>query len=240
MKTINKHIIAASCASILFTSTAQAESGWYVGLNISDTDLSGIDTASAPVAGTPRTIDIDTDSDTAFGFKVGYTVLGNKEKNRLNVELYYQDSDHDVENLAFQGNDFDASLGQSEGSLDVETILLRATYQFELGSIDPYIGVGIGESDLEVDVRYGASVGSPQGSQPPFAFGSDSATAIEFRIGAEYAVTDQLGVFLEYAYTDVDDVTFSRTGGGPGGLATTQQTDDFDVESINLGLNFKF
>jgi len=47
-------------------------------------------------------------------------------------------------------------------------------------------------------------------------------------------------VFLEYTYTTVDDITFSRIGGGPGGLATTQHSDDFDVDAINLGLNFKF
>jgi len=241
MKTIKKHMIAASCLSMLFAGATQAQSGLYVGINVGDSDLSGINTVSSEqVAGVSRTLDIDTDSDTSVGFKVGYTVLGDQDKNRFSIELYYQDSEHDVENVVFQGNNFDAGLGTAEGSLDIETILIRATYQFELGAIDPYVGIGIGESELDADVRYGGSIGTPSGSQPPFAFGSDSATAIEFRLGAEYSITKQLGVFLEYTYTTVDDITFSRIGGGPGGLATTQHSDDFDVDAINLGLNFKF
>ncbi len=121
----------------------------------------------------------------------------------------------------------------------IEKILIRATYEIELGAIDPYFGIGIGESDLDVDVRYGGSIDNPSGT-PPFANDSDSATAIEFRIGAEYSVSKSVGIFLEYSYLKVDDVTFSRLGGGPGGLALTEQTDDFSVDSLNLGVNFKF
>ena len=101
-----------------------------------------------------------------------------------------------------------------------------------------YVGIGIGESELDADVRYGGSIGTPSGSQPPFAFGSDSTTAIEFRLGAEYSITKQLGVFLEYTDTTVDDITFPRIGLGPSGLATTQHSDD--VDAINLSLIFKF
>jgi len=59
-------------------------------------------------------------------------------------------------------------------------------------------------------------------------------------VGAELGLSETVGVFLEYTFTDVEDLSFSRTGGGPGGLATTTQTADFDTESINLGLNFRF
>ena len=104
-----------------------------------------------------------------------------------------------------------------------------------LGAIDPYFGIGIGQSDLDVDVAY-----FPPTDALPVAFGSDDATAIEIRIGGEYSVSKNVGIYLEYSYLKVDDVTFSRTGGGPEGLATTEQTDDFSVDSLNLGVNFKF
>ena len=240
MNKIQTYFFAATTAAI-FAGTAQAHSGVYVGINVGNSDLSNIDTdSSAAIAGTVRTLDINTDDDTSFGFKLGYNVLGDRDENRFNVELYYQNSDHDVDNINFLGTNFDESLGLSEGSLEVETILLRATYEIELGAIDPYFGIGIGQSDLEVDARYGGSIGSASGSQPPFAFGSDDATAIEVRIGGEYSFSKNVGVFLEYSYLKVDDVTFSRIGNGPGGLATTDQTDDFSVDSLNLGVNFKF
>jgi len=49
-----------------------------------------------------------------------------------------------------------------------------------------------------------------------------------------------MGVFLEYTRTDVDDIEFSRRGGGPGGLATTTQAGDYEFDSLNLGVNFRF
>ena len=133
-----------------------------------------------------------------------------------------------------------ASEGAAAGSAEVEGILARVKYEFNVGKFKPYLGLGIGQSDLEVDIIYGGSIGSVPGTQPPFAQGSDSATALELRAGFEYRVTDIVGLFAEYTTTDVDDVEFSRTGGGPGGLATTTQSGDFEVDSINFGINFHF
>jgi len=114
-----------------------------------------------------------------------------------------------LEGLQFLGNTFSVDAGTAEGSVELETLLARAVYKFDLGSFKPYLGVGIGETDLEVDARYGASVG--QGFQAQ-----------------------------QYTTTDVDDVEFFRTGGGPGGLATTTQSGDFDFDQVNLGAKFRF
>ena len=243
MKTIQKYLLTAAGASMLLAGSAQAHTGIYVGVNVGNTDLTDLDTSSPETpAIASRTLDIDSDDDTSFGFKLGYNVLGDRDENRFNVELYYQNSEHDAESLNFNSGaiNFEDSAGNLEGDLEVETILLRATYEIELGAIDPYFGIGIGQSDLDVDVRYGGSVGSASGTQPPFASSSDDATAIEIRIGGEYSVSKNVGIYLEYSYLKVDDVTFSRTGNGPEGLATTEQTDDFSVDSLNLGVNFKF
>jgi len=235
MKINKKYIASAIAASMLLAGTAQAHSGWYVGVNIGESSITDIDsTSSEAIGGAVRSLDIDTDSDTSYGFKVGYNVVGHEDKgeNRFNIELYYQNSDHDIDGIDFQDNPQDVF----DGNVDVETILLRASYEIELGAIDPYFGIGIGEADLEVDALYG----NLDGDTPPFADGSDSATAIEFRVGAQYSISKQFSLFLEYSYLTVDDVTFDRFGGGPGGLAETEQTDDFSFDSFNFGVNFKF
>jgi len=241
MKT-TRNLITAAIAACTFSSVANsAEKPWYLSITTNQADLSSIETQSSEqVAGVTRSIGIDTDDETGFGITLGRTLLTQESGNKLSVELSYSNSDHDLEELRFMNNVFSASDGRAEGSIETETILARAKYQFDLGLIKPYLGLGIGQTDLSVDALYGMSVGSATGSQPPFAAGSDSATALELRAGLEYQINDSFGAFIEYTSTDVDDVDFARRGGGPGGLATTTQSGDFDFDSINLGLNVRF
>ena len=240
----NKHLLIALSisAAASFSATSQAnDKPWHVGVSINQADLDSVDTIStAQVGAVSRSINIDSDDDTGFGLVVGRTLFTSANGHSIVAELSYASSEHDVENLQFMGNDFFASEGRSEGSVEVETVLARVAYKFDLGSVSPYIGIGIGQSDLEADVRYGGSVGQTPQVTPPFVIGGDSATAIEFRAGAEYQLSDQFGVFLEYSTISVDDIEFSRTGGGPGGLATTIQSGDYDIDSLNLGVKLHF
>jgi len=230
--------LVASVAS--HTATA-ADNPWYVNVSIVQSDLDSIETQStAQVANVTRRIGIESDDDTGFGLTFGRTLITQDNGNTLSVELNYSKTEHELEELRFMNNVFLSSDGRASGEQEVETVLARVKYQFDLGSFKPYVGLGLGQSDLSVDALYGMSVGSATGSQPPFATGSDSATAVELRAGLEYQLTDAMGVFLEYTRTDVDDIEFSRRGGGPGGLATTTQAGDYEFDSLNLGVNFRF
>ena len=239
---IKNIILASGLASFALTSVSNAaDNPWYASVTVNQTDVSSVNTQSTEqVAGVTRLIGIDTDDDTAFGLTFGYTVFSQSNGNTLSLELNYSNGEFDLEELRFMDNVFLDSSGTASGELEVESILARVKYQFDLGDFKPYLGLGIGQTDLSVEAIYGGSIGSEIGTQPPFAQGSDSATALEFRAGIEYEIYDSFGVFLEYASTDVDDVEFARTGGGPGGLATTTQSGDFDFDSINVGLNFRF
>ena len=242
----NSTIKASSFTAIVLAASVSlsanaADTNWYVGISANQADLDSVDTIStAQVGGASRLLNLDADDEAEFGIKLGRNLFTQANGNTLSVELAYSNSDHDIENIQFMNNNFSSAAGTAEGSLEIETILARAVYKFDLGSFKPYLGLGIGETDLEVDARYGGSVGQGFQASPPFASGSDSATALELRAGVEYSITEQLGIFLEYTTTDVDDVEFSRLGGGPGGLATTTQEGDFDFDSINLGLSFHF
>ena len=77
MKTIQKYLLAAAGASMLLAGSAQAHTGIYVGVNVGNTDLTDLDTSSPETpAIASRSLDIDSDDDTSFGFKLGYNVLG--------------------------------------------------------------------------------------------------------------------------------------------------------------------
>lgn len=239
---IKNTLLAISLAGVAFSSVSHAaDNNWYAGVSINQADLDSVNTLStAQVANVTRRIGIDTDDDTGFGLSIGRTVLTQHNGNALSIELNYSKSEHELEELRFMNNVFSASNGRASGELEVETVLARIKYQFALGRFKPYVGLGIGQSDLSVEALYGMSVGSQVGNQPPFATGSDSATAVELRAGVEYQFNESLGLFLEYTSTDVDDIEFSRRGGGPGGLATTTQSGDYEFDSLNLGLNFRF
>jgi len=238
-----KSLIALMMMSAATVSTTlQAEENpWYVGVSVSQVDLGDINTSStAQVAGVSRSIGIESDDEAGWGLVIGRTLFSSPNGHKLSAELSYSGSDHDTENLLFMGNSFLASEGRAAGSVEVETVLARLTYGYEIGKFSPYAGIGVGQSDLEVGIVYGGSVNQAVGAQPPFATGSDSATAVEFRAGVEYSITDALGLFVEYSTLDVDDIEFSRTGGGPGGLATTTQSGDYDLDTFNFGFNYRF
>lgn len=240
---IKKSILAASIAAIISMPSVSfaADNPWYVGVNINSVDVDDIDSSStAQIAGVTRNLELGSDSDTGFGIKVGKTLFTSANGNQLSLELSYETADADIEGIVFQGNQFSDSAGTAEGDIEVDTILLRAIYQFELGLVDPYIGFGIGSTDLEVDARYGGSIGSASQTQPPFASQGSSEFSYQFRVGAEYELNDNFGLFLEYTRTESDDIEFQRLGGGPGGLATTTQESDLDIDSINFGINYRF
>ena len=235
---INKKSVIAGAITGLAISNAYAENSWYVGGSIGEADVSDVNTTSAPIAGVARTIDVESDSDIELGAKIGRTLYTTDTGHEFSLELSYAGSEHDVENIAFLGTDFFTSDGAAEGSVYIDTILLRAVYKFNLGNFDPYVGIGIGQSDFEFYGRYGPSVG--QRDTPPFSDGDEGATAVQYRIGLEYGFTEDIGLFVEFTQTDVDDIDFLRVGSGPGGPATTIQEGDFDFDTFSVGANYRF
>lgn len=237
MKKYNAFILTAALTATSFT--VNAENKWYVGASLNAVDVDQIESSStAPVAGVTRNLNVDSDSDVGIGIKIGRELLSTKAGS-LAVEISYSQTENDVDGIQFQQAIFVD--GAAEGEIEVESLLLRAAYTFNTGgAVKPYVGIGVGLVDLSVDARYGGSIGSPRGTQPPFATGSDDAFALEFRVGANYDLNTHWALFAEYSYTDVSDVNFSRLGGGPGGLTLTSQEADFDFQAFTVGVNYKF
>ncbi len=233
--------IAIAAGLILSPLSASAENQWYLGVAIQSNDLDDVNTVSQQsVGGANRRVDLSADDDTGASISFGREIFEQANGNTLSLELNYNSASFDFDNIAFMGRDFDAAAGQSEGTFDVDTLLARAIYRFELGRFDPFISLGFGEVDAEPDGRYGGSVGQPNQVQPPFITGSDSASAIEFRVGVEYQINDRFDLVLSYSSTDADDLQFTRRGGGPGGLATTTQVGEVSYDSFSLGAKFSF
>jgi len=236
--TLKKSVLSLALIAALGSANVNAEDSlWSIGVSATAVDIDTVETSSAAVAGVPRTLNIDSDDDAGFGINIGRTLI-DQGSGRLRAELAYFNSEQDIENIQFLSNNFSgAAVG---GDIEVESILARVVYEFELGRIDPYVGFGIGSTDVEVNAVYGGSAGSSAGAQPPFISDDDSGTALEGRIGANLGLTDKINLFLEYTRTEVDDINLQRLGGGPGGLQATAQEGDVDYDSINFGVTFNF
>ena len=225
-------LVSSSCLSY-------AQSDWYLSGFIASVDTDSFDVNSdASVGGVVRSVDISSDEDFGYGLAIGRSLI-ETDSGSFFIELGYQDSENDVEGINFNGNNFSDSAGTAAGDLSVETLSLTAIYRFNTGKFKPYLGFGIGYTDADLDIRYGGSVNGPAGS-PPFINDSDSAFSVQYRVGAEYSITDNIAILAEYRYLDADDINVNRTGGGPGGLATTSQEGDFSQESYILGLKYSF
>ncbi len=236
---LKKSIVSVALLAAMASANASAQdSPWSVSVSAITVDVDTIETTSTDqVAGVSRTLAISTDDDTGFGINVGRTLFSSSTGN-LRAELSYQDFDQSVDGIQFLGNNFSgAAVG---GDVEVESILARLVYQFELGRIDPYVGFGIGSTDVGVNAVYGGSAGTNAGAQPPFIADSDSGTALEGRIGANFNLNDQFDLYLEYTRTEVDDIRLDRLGGGPGGLQSTTQLGDVDFDSITVGVTYRF
>ena len=229
----NLWLVIGVCFTMISYS-ANAE--WYVSGNISQIDLDSIDTESAPLAGSTRRVDLDSDSDTGLGIAVGKKIADHSNGGLL-LELNYQQSSVDIDEITFNGRLFSSDIGTAAGEIDIQTFGLDLIYQFDNGYWKPYVGAGIGITDVDVDAIYGGSIGAAPGT-PPNINDSDSALSMRIRAGIEYAVSDAWGIFAEYQYQNVDDITVNRIGGGPGGLATTAQEGDFSSNSWLFGIKF--
>ena len=219
MKVSNRLMVAAVALASASISTQASAADWYVSASLLSSELDSVNTQStSPVAGVTRSIDLEADDESGLQLSIGRTLLEQDNGNTLSLELSYADVDFDAENIAFMGRDFIAANGGSEGNFEFEALTLSAVYQFNFGDFKPFVGVGIGQADFAVDGRYGGSVGQGNQARPPFITGDDKATAVSFKLGLEYSLSENWGLFAQYDVIDVDEVQFSRTGGGPGGL----------------------
>jgi len=136
--------LALAIAASVSLSANAADTNWYVGISANQADIDPVETVStSQVGGVSRILNLESDDEVGFGIHLGRTLITQGNGNSLSVEIAYSNSDNDIENLQFQNNLFSSAAGTAEGSLEIETILARAVYKFDLGNFKPYLGVGI-------------------------------------------------------------------------------------------------
>jgi opacity protein-like surface antigen len=208
-------------AGIQVTTAANAQANWYSESTLLDADVSGTSLNS-----TGRNVNAEFESDTAFGGAIGYQYNGG-----LRIEAEYLSTENDTNAINFNGNSFSGNT--VSGSLETQSIFVNAIQSFGSSSIQPYLGVGIGFSKVESNIAYNPTLSAAINDD-------DTAFSYQFLAGIDIPFSESFTGFVEYRYVDISDVSLSRRGGGPGGIATTSQNGDINFDAFAVGLRYSF
>jgi len=231
LKNITLFASALALGAISVSSQA-AEPGWYLGSTLSSIDVDDAQFNSNSLG--PRNLTINSDSDVGFGGSVGYRFAGNSLGGiRLEGEFLY--SEQDVEQINFNGNVFNQSQGSVDGEIEVLSGFINIAQEFDgLGYLRPYVGVGIGITQLEADFAYNPNLTANIDSD------DDTAFSYQAFVGVDVDLSDRFTGYIDYRRIETDDLELNRFGGGAGGPATTLQEGEIEVDAITVGLRYSF
>ncbi|MDX1293486.1 MAG: porin family protein [Hyphomonas sp.] len=223
-------------------------------LNQSDSDNSGTtgafttgnlgnDTTLDVASGTPYGWNTEFDNGTGFSAEVGARYANGL---RSGIELSLTSADVDTHSgVTLGGGSIDALdaasiagsptplgatvadvVADGRGEISSTSVFANVYYDFyRTGTVQPYVGAGIGFSD--VDVTYNPSaVGVVDGGETKFAY--------QVKAGATWLVTDTWEVYGEYAYRATEDIELDNDL-FPGTLDIENQQNLFSV-----GVRYRF
>lgn len=206
-------LLATTALAALAIATPASAAGWY--LNISGGANWLNDSQFANLAA--DTVNDVNDEFDAFDFNnnpdmgyvisgaVGYSLAGLMPGLRVEAEVGYRQNK--VDGLWSTTNDTNgdnAGPTADNGTLDYDhttlSVLANVWYDFDLASVKPYIGGGIGWADVEVDGSY---IG---GTVPAFSY-SDSGFAWQIGGGVNFQVAPSIQLGVGYRYMEGPEVT---------------------------------
>ena len=211
-----KLLTKTSLGLAVLLSANMASASWYVsgGIGYSEVD----DQTST---GPSRLVDADYDSDISFNAAVGYVY---SENFRIEAEFAYREND--VDSVNFNNNPV-----SPRGDISSKSIFVNAYYDFANvhEQFVPYVGAGIGFTDVDVDVQYGTADFN----------GDDDVLAFQLIAGANYHINDELSLYADVRYQVTDDPELNRFG-GPAPAANVELDSEYDTYNFNIGVRYNF
>jgi OOP family OmpA-OmpF porin len=133
--------------------------------------------------------------------------------------------------ISHRYNDFgdDAAIPLDDGNVHAWAAMLNGYYDFNRGgSVQPYIGVGVGGARLNI---------SADGPALGFIKDDDTVLAYQAMIGIAFDLTEQLALDVGYRYFVADEVELD--GISPN-LTAAAFTADYEHQAVTLGLRYQF
>ena len=171
---------------------------------------------------------------------VGYSIGGDIEFGGTSYDLENDWTQHLGLGYAWQNgfrtegeishryNDFGENEGLADGNVHAWAAMLNGYYDFNRGgSVQPYIGLGVGGARLNV---------SAVGGFGSFA-DEDTVLAYQGMVGVAFDLTEQLALDIGYRYFVADDLELD--GLGPNLTAATFDAE-YEHQAVTLGLRYQF
>ena len=221
---MKKLLLSASVAALAIPGVAQADpyiaiSGGvntaenYENEGVFDTDVAAIPGLSAIPAGTPYSFETNVDVGWNAGAQIGYAFDGGL---RVELEGTYLTHDIDYHTGLFVGGEdvgnrdtifltrtappsrvsINNFLADGRGDVESYGGFLNVLYDFDLGSVEPYIGAGAGIYVIDIDY-------APSGTL--IANDADTTFAYQGIVGVSGALSDNVELFGEYKYRRLFD-----------------------------------
>lgn len=215
-------------ATVLAHGMGQAAAdGPYLSLSAGANFLSDVEAVGGLGGAENRVVEFESDPGPAVGGAIGYRHgLGAWGAVRGEAEIAYRTNG--IGDLEFNSVPQDES-----GSTSALSGMVNLYYDLTQwnDTFVPYLGAGVGVADVGYDIRYGGGANIDD---------SDTVLAYQVMGGIAVKASDALEFFVEGRYFATSDPELDRTGGGPGGLATTSQDAEYHAITALVGVRWTF
>jgi OOP family OmpA-OmpF porin len=130
--------------------------------------------------------------------------------------------------LSHRYNDFGEDEGLDDGNIHAWAAMLNGYYDFNRGgSIEPYVGLGVGAAKLDASFADG----------PIVFYDEDTVLAYQAMVGVAFGLTEQLDLDVGYRYFVAPEASFD----GQLAFATPATFDaDYEHQAVTVGLRWQF
>ena len=200
---MKRGITALALSSIASIAPISAEeTGTYFVGSIGAGQMSNIDIAANLGGG-----EFEFDSGFSGEFGVGY------DFGKFRTEFTYNGTNTDLSTVQNVSTDI---------GVDVSTWMVSAAYDWRSDKKwQPYLGAGIGQSTIEVDLAQ--TIGNVA-----VVVDDDNITAVKVKVGVNYEATEDLDIYGEVWGQSFDDFTIG-----------TLEFQDCGMSGVSLGLRYK-
>ena len=166
---------------------------------------------------------IELSDEAGFALAAGFETGGAQQ-----VELEVAFRSFDVEganDVRWNSNLFNADINLS-GDVDTWSVMINARQLFDVGTVRPYVGVGLGFARHDGTLRLASEA---LGAVPPVEeSGDDTVVAYQLMAGVEFELAEGAQLFGGYRYMGTADIEIERL------------TASYDTHAIEAGIRIRF
>jgi len=222
-------VIGLLAATLISTSALADDAGtlWYgslTGLRTmpSDSEADLQTRTRGTIAG-----DIELSDETGFALAVGFETGGGQQ---VELEAAFRSFDIEGANDVRLGSHSVPAGYRLTGDVDTWSLMINARQLFDIGSVRPYIGAGLGFARHDGTAALAVQPIPPllPGGLMGEESGNDTVVAYQFMAGVEVPMAEEAQFFAGYRYMATADLEIERL------------TASYDTHAVEAGIRIRF